>query len=229
MLHDTFLRPIQIILIQKKSLILKISFVCFLLLGAVYVAGLPIFLAFPKNFALLLELGGKFGTISLLFYALTLLPGILKRLQILPVIQVTLMLFRRQFGIFMFLFAVNHSGYSMLFPTLALTGAPPMQLSTREIFGTIAEFILFPLFITSNDLAVRKLGTWWNVIHKLTYVALLFIFGHIVLLGGELSLKVLTAGLLGSELVSWLVHWRRQKQNQKLQPLPSPTPQPPQV
>ncbi len=229
MFSDTFLRPIQILLIQKKPLILKFSFASFLLLGLVYLVGLPAFLAFPKNFAVLLELGNKFGTISLLFYALTLLPGILKRLQIFPITQVTLMLFRRQFGIFMFLFAVNHSGYSLLFPNLALTGALPIKLSTREIFGTIAEFVLFPLFITSNDLAVRKLGSWWSLVHKLTYIALLFIFGHIVLLGGELSMKILTAGLLGAELVSWLVHWRRQKQNQQLQPLPSPTPQLPQV
>jgi DMSO/TMAO reductase YedYZ heme-binding membrane subunit len=229
MISDAALRPVQMFLVQKKSVILQFCFAAYLLLGAVYVVGVPLFGALPKNFSVLLEIGGKFGTISVLFYALTLMPGILKRLQILPVIQVSLMLFRRQFGILMFLFAINHSGYSLLFPTLALTGAPPMTLSTREIFGTIAEFVLFPLFITSNDLSLRKLGKWWKVIHKLTYVALLFIFGHIVLLGGELTLKLLVGGLIGLELISWIVYWRRPSPVVPPPATPSPVPQPPQV
>lgn len=195
--------------IQKKQLLLKLFWAYYVLLVALYVIGVPLFTLLPQNFNDLLAIGGKFGTLSVFFYALTLLPGILKRLQIFPVTQVTLMLFRRQFGISMFLLAINHSGYSLLFPSIALTGVLPTVFSFREILGTLAEIVLFPLFITSNDLSVRRLGAWWNTVHKLTYVAIVFIFGHIVLLGGELGIKLFVASLLIAEVVSWIAVWRR--------------------
>ncbi|MBP9820157.1 ferric reductase-like transmembrane domain-containing protein [Candidatus Woesebacteria bacterium] len=210
MLSDAFLRPVQLFLIRNKPKILQVCLAFYIVLAAAYLLGLPLFIVMPDLLGIMLDVGNKFGVLALILYGFTLLPGILKRLQILPVTQVTLMLFRRQFGILMFLTVLIHSGYSLLFPLLSTSTLSINLFTTREVLGTIAEIVLFPLFITSNDRSVRVLGKWWNRVHKLTYVALLFIFGHVVLLGGELHLKLFIGSLLVLEFISWGV-WLKRK------------------
>ena len=51
----------------------------------------------------LYNLGGKFGVLALVFYSLSLLPGILRRLNIFPLLRSIFMLFRKEFGVMMFL------------------------------------------------------------------------------------------------------------------------------
>lgn len=137
--------------------------------------------------ALLLDIGRKLGTISFFLYVLTLIPGLLRRLRIaglMPVMTV-LMLFRRQFGVLMFVTASVHQSFTTILPYLVvvnfdLTKFPP-PLLTLHLTGLAAWWLLLPLWLTSNDVAVKKLGKWWKILHKLTYVALFFIMIHVAL------------------------------------------------
>ena len=90
------------------------------------------------------------------------------------------MIFRRYLGISMYLFAIIHTGFVRY--VLAIDHpASLLHLATFELFGTAASIMLFSLFITSNDLSVEKLGSWWHKIHNLMYLIVWFIFLHVAL------------------------------------------------
>ena len=208
-LLDSILKPIHLFLISNKRFILSVTTILYILLAITIFAGLPLYLLFPKLFGLFLSIGKKAGTLSLILYAASLTPGILKRIQKFPIIQVMFMLFRREFGILMFLTMIIHSTYTQIYPYISLGQSLLLGLSPRIIFGIIAEIILVPLWITSNDWSVKTLKKGWNAIHKLTHVALLFIVGHILLINGEIATKLFTAGVLMLEVYSWIVLYKR--------------------
>ncbi len=111
-----------------------------------------------------------FGRTALILFCIVITPGILKRLGKTWYIRTIIMLFRRQFGVLTFLVAFLHFSLMRLFPYL--TGEPILRfpLLNFELFGLISLVLMSFLFITSNDFSVRKLGKWWNRIHKLVYV-----------------------------------------------------------
>lgn len=208
-LSDSILKPLQLFLIQNKKLILSLSSILYILLAITILAGLPLYILFPNFFGLYLEVGKKAGTLSLILYAASLIPGILKRIQKFPIMRVMFMLFRREFGVLMFLSMIVHSTYNQIYPYITLGQSLFLGLSPRIIFGFIAEMILVPLWITSNDWSVKTLKKSWNTIHKLTHVALLFIVGHVLLIDGEIALKLFTACILILEIYSWIAQSRR--------------------
>ena len=55
-------------------------------------------------------------------------------------------------------------------------GADPFKMPI--LFGAIASFLLYPLFFTSTDWAMRKLGRHWKTVHRLVYFAFLLIVLH---------------------------------------------------
>lgn len=122
------------------------------------------------------------GQISAVFYGLTLLPGIMRRFGVLPLSRSILMLWRRHIGIAMFHSAITHQ---LLIRTIPLAFINPGLLSLypgRQImFGLFGLMILFPLWITSNDWSVKRLGRWWHNVHALTYIALFLIYLHVAL------------------------------------------------
>lgn len=135
------------------------------------------------------ELGKKLGSVAVVLYVLTLIPGMLKRFGVLPLTRSLLMLTRRQIGVTMFLSALGHQALVQLFPLL-LSGQNPFFTTFRTTLGSLALMVLFPLWLTSNDFSVQKLQKNWKRLHRLTYVALALIFGH-VFFTGELFLKIL--------------------------------------
>ena len=76
--------------------------------------------------------------------------------------------------------------------------------NTFEITGSIALFILFFLFITSNNLSVRRLRIYWYWIQRLTYLSMFFIFFHVALI--DLSIWTIFMGLvIILEVISFIV------------------------
>jgi DMSO/TMAO reductase YedYZ heme-binding membrane subunit len=161
----------------------------------------------------LLDIGGTLGTIAVILFLTTLLPGIFQRLRWLP--QITLPLatiivpYRRHIGILMFLTAWVHMLFASTLQTYILTGSifPPAGPRLFEVFGTLAWLLLFPVWLTSNDTSMRFLGRKWKLLQRLTYIAVWLIMIHVGLQGEKMAALI---GLVGSiELLSWIVAKRR--------------------
>lgn len=147
-------------------------------------------------------LGQNAGKIALIFYLLTIIPGMAKRFGIKNKIIAILKIFRRYFGISMFLLVLIHyfllRGVNTFFRGIFIVPPPVF-----EIMGMTAFILLFPMFATSNDLSVRSLGKWWYIIHKLTYIIFWFIFLHTAL--QRLSIWSILAGTsVTLELISYI-------------------------
>lgn len=187
---------IQSILLQVQKWVLprKASIIwLFCVLEVLLIAGwATIFGYATKDYSavsdLVFFLGSKFGVISLICYILTLMPGILNRLRWFPLltlpISTLLMAFRRHFGILMFITAFIHMSFTTTLPQLVLYDfdASRITLQTHQVVGMLSWWILLPLWLTSNDISVKLLGTWWKRLQSLTYVALAGIFVHVALL-----------------------------------------------
>ena len=131
------------------------------------------------------------GDSALVFFCLTLIPGIARRFKIRLVLFQILMLFRRQLGISTFLLGFLHYGILQLFPIL-FAGVPlNTSPSVFEIFGVLTLYPMTLLFLTSNDLSVRKLGKWWKVLHSLSYILVWTLFFHVALNERELLAVVI--------------------------------------
>ncbi|MFZ5437983.1 MAG: ferric reductase-like transmembrane domain-containing protein [Patescibacteria group bacterium] len=143
------------------------------------------------------ELGKKAATLSLILFWVTLIPGILKRFQLTGIfmpIRVIIMLFRKEIGILMFLLAFAHYFWSRFLPILVIKG-DLLAFSLFEIFGLGALVLAFPMFITSNDLSIQKLGKVWKLIHSATYIIIWLLFLHVVLRNPDI--KALITLILG--------------------------------
>jgi sulfoxide reductase heme-binding subunit YedZ len=144
-------------------------------------------------------LGKKSGTISLIVFWIVLLPGMMKRFQIvgwlLP-IRTILMLYRRQLGVTMYTLALAHYWWVRMLPILSV-GGNIWLFSPFEIMGLTAFSLLTPLFFTSNDWSVKYLGQWWNKIHSLVYVVIWLLFLHISLqsVGWKAFITLIVAAL----------------------------------
>ncbi len=154
------------------------------------------------------SLSGIFGEAAVVFFILSLLPGITRRFGIRhPLIQI-LMLFRRQTGLTMFFLAAFHGLVYRFFSVIVEGWSPTTVIALYETFGTITLFILlFPMAITSNDWSVQHLGAGWKKLHMLGYLAAWTIFFHLALI--EVSFWAIIIGLTAcAELFSWIYWWR---------------------
>jgi methionine sulfoxide reductase heme-binding subunit len=163
---------------------------------------------FDGSLPIVYNLGRQLGIASLVLYILTLLPGIVTRLSVLPnltrPLAGLLTPFRRQLGVNMFLAALGHQFFVQLFPFLFHPELSPRDivLTPHTLAGTLSLLVLMPLFLTSNDSAVRVLGRWWKTIHRLTYLAMLLIFAHVALFNSRWAIVMAIIVIL--EGVSWL-------------------------
>lgn len=160
---------------------------------------------------MLFDIGLKFGQAALMLYVLTLIPGILKRFNVLSQIRVVLHAFRRHFGIVMYIAMFIHMSWTTTLPLISVFGYDlskfPM-LATFQLVGLAAALILLPLFVTSNDFSVKKLGPWWKRIHRLTYVAMFLIFLHVALVESPKWLVLITTTMI-IWIFSWLTYFSR--------------------
>jgi len=157
-----------------------------------------------RDVQLLIGIGRSLGTAAFFLYIATLIPSMIRRLQIrqlLPIMSI-LLPFRRQFGVLMFLTAFVHQSFTTVLPYLVFVDFDfaqlPPPLLARHITGFAAWWLLFPLWLTSNDLAVKKLGKWWKRLHKLTYAALFLIMAHVALVSSWWYVAVLITILAGN-------------------------------
>lgn len=150
------------------------------------------------------EIGLKFGTFSLFALAATLTPGILKRLGLFRSLMIMLTPFKRHMGITSYLLALGHYFLVTLLPSIATNTFPPV-ITTASFFGFMGFLTLTPLFITSNDFALKKLGRNWGRLHKLVYLAGIFILVHVTL---QLDTTTLIAfPILVLEIASYIKLW----------------------
>lgn len=155
------------------------------------------------------ELGRKFGTLAALLYIVTLIPGILKRFDVLPLTRSAIKLPRRQIGITVFFLAFVHQWLVRFIPVILETGSP-FPVTVHVLMGMIALTLLFPLWLTSNDLSRQKLGTWWKRLHSLTYIAMFFILFHVAL-ASERGLALLVLIVILAEIASWIFSRARKR------------------
>ncbi|MDB4939876.1 MAG: Sulfoxide reductase heme-binding subunit YedZ [Candidatus Doudnabacteria bacterium] len=92
---------------------------------------------------------------------------------------------RRSLGVSVFLFAALHSYYEFF---KLLGGLSGLQfLSGKYLFATILGIIditvLALLASTSFNYAVKKLGKKWKMLHRMVYLAGIFIIIHALILG----------------------------------------------
>lgn len=148
------------------------------------------------------EIGEKLAQASVIMLAITLTPGILRRLNLWPQIVRTLMPIRRHLGITMFIFGLGHSTLSYWLDQAILGKLPPQKLPQPFVLaGIITVWILLPLFLTSNDYAVRWLKRRWQTLHRLIYLSILTLLLHLALQSSIWSLLALF--LLILEIISW--------------------------
>lgn len=179
-------------MIIRLFLMLDIALILFIALGMYAATSIPTLLPFFT------QIGKKLGTISAGLLCLVLLPGIFKRLQWFQSIRVTMMLFRRHVGILMYWTALAHGLTQFGLLTIAFG---PMPVDTFVIYGITATLLSLPLLVTSNDFSVKLLKRWWNVLHKLVYLVLLF--GALHTLTTSFTIGLVLLGLVCAEVISY--------------------------
>jgi sulfoxide reductase heme-binding subunit YedZ len=128
--------------------------------------------------------------------------------------------FRKHLGILMFISAWLHLNFTTTLPQLVANGfdASKIELMLFQWMGEIAWWLLLPLWLTSNDTSVKYMGKWWKRVHRLTYVALFFIFFHVALQQESWMFVIGTVAIL--EVASWIKGWQRTKASQTVSPTP---------
>lgn len=130
------------------------------------------------HFRFFYNLGRHFGQAALVLLETVVLPGILGRFGVEIRLTRLITVFRRQLGNLVFILAFSH--YHLVRGVPRLIGLfpffPPYQLF--EYFGTISLFLLFFMFLTSNNFSVKKLGKWWKRLHRVVYIVLWLLVLH---------------------------------------------------
>lgn len=202
------------LIIKNKPTITLIFWAIWLSTVIILVGGVSLAFLNHEWLLLLYNLGKKFGEAAMIFYLVGLYPGILKRIELLTSLRVAAALFKRHLGVTMFLFSFNHYMFTTLLTSLVLGGIP--TLSPHAVFGFFALIVLFPLWLTSNNWAQMKMGKFWKMLHRLTYVALCLLFMHVALQQSKWLLPVAITLVL--EIYSWLVAWKRKSSQNQVVP-----------
>jgi len=170
---------IEVVIIKKQKYLQWVFNILVVILIAFFISTI-----YLKDFARLWnDFGKKAANLSLFAFWITLFPGIIKRLElegIFKPIEVVITIFRKEIGILMYLFAIAHYGWSRFLPIFSINGNL-FSVTFFEIFGLIAFVLSFPLFITSNDFSIQKLGGLWKKLHTMTYIIVWMLFLHLII------------------------------------------------
>lgn len=190
--------------LKNKALIIRVFVIINFILVALTAFGSYAIATSQPYFPFFYELGVLSGQIAVIFFILTLSPGMMRRFGVNSKIFTTLMMFRRYLGIFVYLFALMHAVLVKVVFNVMQYGATFPPVMVFEVFGIISLELLLLLFLTSNNFSVAKLGIWWKKIHALVYIIVWFIFLHIALL--EFNIWALLIGITAvGELISFVV------------------------
>src|SRR3990167_10308305 len=122
-------------------------------------------------------IGVFFGRTALTLLGIVVLPGILGRFGVEIKITRIITLFRRQLGILVFVLAFSH--YQLVRGISIYTGQIPLfPRPIFEVLGTSALFLMFFMFVTSNNFSHKKLGKNWKRLHRVVYVILWLLVLH---------------------------------------------------
>ncbi len=213
------LQKLQKIILPRQKVIVQVLFGLEVVLLAGWLVAAVLVSSQPQLvMPVVVRWGGRLGVIAALLFVTTLLPGIIMRLRsyaqaLLPVATL-ITPFRRHLGILMFLTAFVHMSFTTTLPYVAFSGwrALPPPMTVIHLAGSVAWLLLLPIWLTSNDLSMKRLGKNWKRLQRFTYVAIWFVFGHLVLVGSPLAWLVIAVA--GLEVVSWLkvgvAAWRKQ-------------------
>lgn len=192
---------------QKGKIIFAFKLFYLLIVTILFIGGRSIYYQ-DENFLRFSRLGVHAGKTALIFYILTTIPGITRRFGAKHKLIAAIMLFRRYLGISMFLFVLLHYWFLWGIDTFfhRIFQLPPPLF---EAMGTTAYFLTLPLFLTSNDFSVKKLGPWWGRIHQLTYVIVWFVFAHVAL--QRLSIWSILAGITALAQISSHIYARHKR------------------
>lgn len=188
-------------IVPRKSFFIRIFWIIYILQILFIISESWVYFEKKEYVPVFYNLSINSGRLAVIFFIFTLVPGMTKRFGIRHKLLALFMIFRRYIGILMYLFALIHATMTRFLPTIAAgrIRTPPLF----ELMGFAALFLLFFLFITSNDFSVRVLGVIWYFIHKLIYLAMLFILLHVglqrmsiwtVLMGATVFLMVVSFG-----------------------------------
>lgn len=137
-----------------------------------------------------LKLAGAFsGKFSIWVFWVIAIPGIFQRFRVknkLQKIQLFLMKYRRYLGIAMFNFAFIHFMWMRGFDMIRL--GIPSNIPLYQLFGSLALILITPLFLTSNNFSVKKLGKYWKTLHTLVYPVMFLLVLHTTLQGRDYAL-----------------------------------------
>lgn len=154
--------------------------------------------------------GVWFGRTALTLLGIVVLPGILGRFAIEIKITRIITLFRRQLGILVFVLAFSH--YQLVRGISIYTGQIPLfPRPIFEVIGTSALFLLFFMFLTSNNFSQKTLGKNWKRLHRVVYIILWLLVLHTGLQRISIwSIFIFTFALL--ELTSLIYDYLKKKQ-----------------
>lgn len=150
-----------------------------------FIAGLLVLFAYwtteNLNRAAIYQVGMTSGQLALILFCIVITPGILRRFGVRNMMMSFLMVIRRHLGITMFLLSFLHYSSIRLFPVIF--GGVPFVVPPPffEFMGVAALYTLAPIFLTSNDTSVSKLGSWWRRLHSMVYFIVWLIFAHVAL------------------------------------------------
>jgi methionine sulfoxide reductase heme-binding subunit len=153
------------------------------------------------------QLSRNLGTLAVILFLLTIIPGITQRLRLTQLNSIVnpLRFSRRTLGVAMFFAALSHYLFAVAFKVIK-TGKTP-EVQTFFIFGFLALFLSFWLALTSSDFFKKRMGKWWKRLHYSTYLVVWLIFLHVVLIEfSAISVIVLVfAGLQAYTLIKFYI------------------------
>lgn len=175
----TWVDNVFVTVTQNRQRVINAFKIFYLLLVSIlFIGGWSIYSG-DDNALFWYRFGAPMGKAGIVVYILTTIPGIARRFRIQHKLIALLMIFRRYVGISMYLLVTIHYfflvGIATWFQHLLI---PP---SAFQAAGFVAYVLTFFLFATSNDFSTKRLGIWWDKIHKLTYVIMWFILAHVAL------------------------------------------------
>src|SRR3990167_9881771 len=194
-IFEAFAKRSRLVVSLFKYIYLAIIIV---LLSSTYVifSGNPLF-------DLVYEGGKKSGDLALLMLGIIVLPGILGRFGIEIRITRIITLFRRQLGITTFFLGFLH--FSVVRGLQYLSGNIPFKppFALFELMGSFSLFLMFFIFLTSNNWSIKKLGKFWKVLHRVVYIILWLLVLHVGLQKISVwTIYIFVFALL--EIVSWI-------------------------
>ena len=165
--------------VRKKQRVLYIfRFIWFLELLILFFSLKSVILNTP-DYAFFYPIAVLSGKLALVFFTIVLTPGIFKRFGVRNRVLGLLLIFRRQFGITMFLFAALHGLTVSVMPKIVNNAL--FRFSVFELYGLSALILLLLLFLTSNDFSQNRLGKSWYLLHRLVYLIMWLILIHVAL------------------------------------------------